>query len=400
MIRLRGVRVLGPGGLSQPRDVELSSPAHGVTPHPGPPPRAGEGGEEIDATGQVLSPGWCDLHAHLRDPGFPEKETLASGAAAAAAGGFTQVVAMANTRPVTDDPALLRANITRSADLPVRMAFVGALTQGLEGRRLADVAALKASGAVALSDDGRHALDDETLRAGLRQAAAAGLPVLVHPQDESLGTDPAAELAAVRQALAALRQVPQAHLHLQHVSLADALPLIAAAKRSGLRVTAEVTPHHLFLTADAVAGRGAQAKVNPPLRTDRDRAAVRQALIDGTIDIVATDHAPHEPAAKRDLESAAPGISGLETAAGVLLTLNLPWSVLYRACVAMPRAILGMPIPEDWILLDPAEEWPVDPDRFLSRGHNTPLRGTRLRGRVRLATCRSRVIFRSEVPVG
>ena len=384
MIRLRGVRVLGPAGLGQPGDVEL-----GAT-----------GADDVDATGQVLSPGWCDLHAHLRDPGFPEKETLASGAAAAAAGGFTQVVAMANTRPVTDDPALVRANIARSADLPVRVAFVGALTKNLEGRELTNAAALKAAGVVALSDDGRHALDEPNLVAGLRRAAEAGLPVLIHPQDESLGPDPAAELLAIEQALKALGQVPEAQLHLQHVSLADSLPLIAAAKRSGLRVTAEVTPHHLFLTAEAVAGWGAQAKVNPPLRTERDVAAVRQALIDGTIDVVATDHAPHGPEANRDLESAAPGISGFETAAGVLLTPGLPWAVLYRACVAGPRAILGIQLADDWVLLDPAESWTVDPDRFLSRGHNTPLGGTRLQGRVRMVLCRGRFVYRAKVPVG
>jgi len=384
MMRLRGVRVLGPAGLGQPGDVELRATGTG----------------DVDATGQVLSPGWCDLHAHLRDPGFPEKETLASGAAAAAAGGFSQVLAMANTRPVTDDPALVRANIARSADLPVRVAFVGALTKNLEGRELTDAAALKAAGAVALSDDGRHALDLPTLVAGLRRASEAGLPVLIHPQDESLGAEPAAELAAIEEALKALGQVPEAQLHLQHISLADSLPLIAAARRSGLRVTAEVTPHHLFLTADAVAGSGAQAKVNPPLRTERDVTAVRRALIDGTIDIVATDHAPHEPEAKRDLESAAPGISGFETAAAVLLTLGLPWPVLYRACVAGPPAILGMPVTDDWALLDPARSWTVDPDRFLSRGRNTPLGGTRLQGLVRMVVCRGRVVYRAEVPVG
>jgi len=393
MIRLRGVKILGREGPFSLGDVDLhlTGSAERDTTEP----------VEVDAAGQVLSPGWCDLHAHLRDPGFPQKETLASGAAAAAAGGFTQVLAMANTRPVTDDPTLVRDNILRSAELPVRVAFVGALTKNLEGRQLTDAAALKAAGAVALSDDGRHTLDEPTLVAGLRQAAEAGLPVLIHPQDEALGPEPGAELAAIEQALRALGQAPGARLHLQHVSLADALPLIATAKRRGLRVTAEVTPHHLFLTAEAAATWGAQAKVSPPLRTERDVTALRWALIDGTIDIVATDHAPHEPDAKRDLESAAPGISGFETAAGVLLTLRFPLSVLYRACVDGPRALLGMPIPEDdWILLDPAHTWTVDPDRFLSRGRNTPLGGTVLRGQVRMTICRGRLVARAQVPVG
>lgn len=384
MIRLRGVRVLGPDGLGEARDQDLPCEAEA----------------EVEASPLVLTPGWSDLHAHLRDPGFPEKETLATGAAAAAAGGFTHVVAMANTQPATDNADRVRANLARASHLPVRVAFVGALTERLEGSRLTDIVALKAAGAVALSDDGRNALDEQVLVEGLRHAAAAGLPVLVHPQDESLGTKPAAELAAIRQALAALRQVPCARLHLQHVSLRAALPLIAEAKREALTVTAEVTPHHLMLTADSAQRWGAQAKVNPPLRHEADVIALRNALVDGTIDIVATDHAPHEAAAKRDPDSAASGISGFETAAGVLLSLNLPWSVLYRACVAMPRAILGIPTPEDWVLLDPAAEWTVDPDRFLSRGHNTPLRGARLRGRVRMTICRGRVVHESEVPVG
>ncbi len=382
-MRLHKVQTLGPGGLSEPHDVELPFDH-----------------ADLDAARLVLAPGWCDLHAHLREPGFREKETLATGAAAAAAGGFTQVVAMANTQPVTDTADRVRANIARARDLPVRIVFVGALTEGLRGRRPTDAVALQAAGAVALSDDGRHALDLKTLVVALRQATTAGLPVLIHPQDESLGTEPAAELAAVEQALDALRQVPQARLHLQHVSLAAALPLIARAKHDGLAVTAEVTPHHLWLTAHALRRWGPLAKVNPPLRTERDTSALRDALIDGTIDIVATDHAPHQAAAKHDVETGAPGISGFETAAGILLTLGLPWPVLYRACVAMPRAILGIPVPSDCILIDPAEAWTVEPDRFLSRGRNTPLSGTRLTGRIRMTICRNRVVHQAEVPVG
>lgn len=384
MMRLHGVQLLGPEGLGPPTDLLLEV----------------GGGAELDASHQVVSPGWCDLHAHLRDPGFPDKETLATGAAAAAAGGFTDVVAMANTRPATDHADRVRANIARARDLPVGIAFVGALTEGLEGRRLTDAAAMKAAGAVALSDDGRNAMNFETLVDGLRGAVAAGLPVLLHSQDEALGTGPAAEVAATRQALMGLRQVPGARLHLQHVSLAEVLPLISEAKRAGLALTAEVTPHHLWLTADAWRRWGAQAKVNPPLRTEHDVMALRAALVEGTIDIVATDHAPHEAAAKQDPDSAAFGISGFETAAGILLTLGLPWSVIYRACIAMPRTILGMPSTNAWVLLDPNEEWTVDPDRFLSRGHNTPLRGTRLRGLVRMTVSGGVVAYRREVPVG
>jgi dihydroorotase len=259
---------------------------------------------------------------------------------------------------------------------------------------------LKAAGAVALSDDGRNALDLETLVEGLRGAAAAGLPVLVHAQDESLGTGPAAELNGTAEAVAALRRAPAARLHLQHVSLAAVLPMISEAKRDGLALTAEVTPHHLWLTDDGWRHWGAQAKVNPPLRTHADVMALRAALVDGTIDIVATDHAPHEAAAKQDPESAAFGISGFETAAGILLTLGVPWPVIFRACVAMPRMILGIPRTGAWVLLDPNEEWTVDPDRFLSRGHNTPLRGTRLRGLVRMTVSAGTIAYQRQVPVG
>src|SRR6266550_7753219 len=199
-MRLHHVRVLGPAGLSMPRTVEIKA----------------DDVEDRDATGLVLSPGWMDLHAHLRDPGFPQKETLLSGATSAAVGGFTHVLAMANTDPVTDRAERLQNLLTRSAALPIRISFVGAVTIGLEGRQLTDAVALKAAGAVALSDDGRHAMDGVMLGRALGAAAAAGLPVLIHAQAEQLGDGPEAEALAVADVLAALRDVRGARLHIQH----------------------------------------------------------------------------------------------------------------------------------------------------------------------------------------
>jgi dihydroorotase len=373
-MRLQHVRLLTAQGLSGPRTMKIGTDAV----------------HDVDATGLILSPGWMDLHAHLRDPGHPQKETLASGAASAAAGGFTHVVAMANTEPVTDRPERVRELVARSATLPVRVSFVGALTVALEGRSLTDAAALKAAGAVALSDDGRHAIDGDTLQEALRAAAAARLPVFIHAQDERMGTSPQAESTAVAEALDALRQAEGARLHIQHVSTGAAVDLLRAAKAEGLAVSAEVTPHHLGLTDEDAARLGPHGKVSPPLRTARDREALCQALLEGVIDVIATDHAPHELAAKT---AGANGFHGFETAVSVVLGLGLPASLLHRACVQRPRDLLGQSIDEEWALIDPDAEWTVDPARLVSRGRNTPFAGRWLRGRVVMTVCRGRIVF-------
>ncbi len=343
-MRLHHVRVLGPTGLSTAQTVEVNA----------------EGAEDRDATGLVLSPGWMDLHAHLRDPGFPQKETLLSGATSAAVGGFTHVLAMANTDPVTD-----------------------------RGRQLTDAIALKAVGAVALSDDGRHAIDRAMLGRALEAAAAAGLPVLIHAQAEGLGDDPDAEAVAVTEALDALRDVGGARLHMQHVSTRAAVDLIGAAKSEGLPVTAEATPHHLALSSRDVFALGPHGNVNPPLRSPDDRDALCEALVDGVIDAIATDHAPHELAAK---QAGANGFHGFETAVGVVLGLGLDGGTVYRACVSRPREIVGQSLEDEWILIDPDAEWRVDAASFKSRGKNTPFQGRRLRGRVIMTVCRGQVV--------
>jgi len=372
-MRLHHVRVLGPGGLSMPQTVEVNA----------------EGAQDRDATGLVLSPGWMDLHAHLRDPGFPQKETLLSGATSAAIGGFTHVLAMANTDPVTDRRERLESLVARSDALPIRISFVGAVTVALEGQELTDAAALKAAGAVALSDDGRHAMTAVVLRRALEAGAQAGLPVLIHAQAEALGDGPDAEAAAVSDALDAMRTMSAARLHVQHVSTRRAVELIRAAKSQGLLVTAEVTPHHLTLTEQDAWAMGPQGNVNPPLRTPDDRDALRQALVDEVIDVIATDHAPHERAAK---EAGANGFHGFETAVGVVLGLGLNGRAVYRACVSRPREIVGQSLEDEWILIDPNEEWTVEASSFKSRGKNTPFQGRRLRGRVLMTICRGQVV--------
>src|SRR5437870_8257344 len=372
-MRLQHVRVLGPTGLAEPQTGDVNA----------------EGAEDRDATGLVLSPGWMDLHAHLREPGFPQKETLLSGATSAAVGGFTHVLAMANTDPVTDRAERLQSLLTRSQALPIRISFVGAVTIGLEGRQLTDAIALKAVGAVALSDDGRHAIDRAMLGRALEAAAAAGLPVLIHAQAEGLGDDPDAEAVAVTEALDALRDVGGARLHMQHVSTRAAVDLIGAAKSEGLPVTAEATPHHLALSSRDVWAMGPQGNVNPPLRSPDDCDALCEALVDGVIDAIATDHAPHELAAT---QAGANGFHGFETAVGVVLGLGLDGAAVYRACVSGPREIVGQSLEDEWILIDPEAEWRVDAASFKSRGKNTPFQGRKLRGRVVMTICRGQVV--------
>lgn len=373
-MHLQNVRVLGPTGLSLPTSVTINA----------------AGAADRDASGLILSPGWLDLHAHLRDPGFPQKETLQTGATSAAFGGFTHIVAMANTDPVTDRPELLRRLVDRAAALPIRVSFVAAVTMGLEGRSLTDAAALQRAGAVALSDDGRHLMDRVTLRRALTAATEAGLPVLVHAQIERLGVGPESEAAGLSEALEALEAVPGARLHIQHVSTRAGVELIRTAKRHTLLVTAEVTPHHLALTAQDVAALGLHGAVNPPLRSADDREALRQALAEGVIDAIATDHAPHDVSAKA---AGATGFHGFETAVSVVMGLGLDDRVLYRACVERPREIIGQSIDDEWILIDPAAEWIVDGSSFKSRGKNTPFNERRLRGRIVMTVCHAQVVM-------
>ncbi|MGH2363247.1 MAG: dihydroorotase [Chloroflexota bacterium] len=379
----------------------------------------GSGGPRIDCRGLTLLPGFVDLHCHLREPGLEHKETIRTGTAAAAAGGFTTLCCMPNTEPAIDTLATLRlVQDTARTEGAVRVLPIAAATRGRAGSELTDMAELAGAGAVAFSDDGNPVADSRLMRLALEYAASFGRPVIDHCEDPRLTAGAAMHEGAVSERLGlpgwptageevmvardiALAAQTGAHVHLAHLSTAPAVELVRAAKRRGIRVTAEVTPHHLTLT-DAWVERGGydtNCKVNPPLRTDADRAALLEGLIDGTIDAIATDHAPHARVDKEcEFETAAFGISNLETAFGSLMGLvhagQLPFELLVEKLTRGPADVLGLSLPEDdWIVVDPDAEWTVDVDRFRSRGHNSPLHGQRLTGRVLLTVCRGMVAF-------
>jgi dihydroorotase len=385
------------------------------------------GAWHVEANGFFLAPGFTDLHAHLRDFDQEAKETIRTGGDAAAAGGFTTVVAMANTSPPLDNVDALLHFRSRAAGAAVRVLPVAAVTTGLAGKELTPMEGLAEMGAVAFSDDGENAFDLELATAAVQRAAKLDRPVLVHAQDETTCPDgqadpivarPArltpwpcsAEVSAVDLAIEACRQ-GGGRVHIQHVSCAAAVERIAKARRAGLAVTAEVTPHHLALNADRVLrdGPDPMAKVNPPLRRESDREALVQALADGVIDAIATDHAPHELSTKNgDFASASFGISGLETALSLCLELvahgELSLSRMVEALTAGPVRVLGpaaalpepalrLGTPADLVLFDTKGIWTVDTKDFLSRGKNTPLQGREVHGRVLLTVTGGRPVM-------
>jgi dihydroorotase len=426
---LEGVTRIDPEGRATTEDARMPVTADGTRDR-----------DRIDARGLLLLPGLIDLHVHLREPGFEESETVATGARAALRGGFTTVCAMANTEPAIDAPGLLAELVARAREArAARVLPVAAITRGRRGTELADLVELAAAGAVAFSDDGDPVDDARLFRSALEYARAAGRAVLEHPQDRVLsgrgvmhegavsadlglpGLPGAAEESAVARDLA-IAKLTGARLHLQHISTAGALDLVRRAKADGLAVTCEVTPHHLALTDTWVAGSRAFAweqdglpgrargrvpydtrtKVNPPLRTEADVRALWVGLADGTVDAIATDHAPHA-SIRKDVEyaEAAFGISGLETAlalvlAGVGAGMGETGTVV-RALTSGPARVLGMAVPQaDHVLVDPSREWTVTADALASKGKNTPLLGMTLRGRVVMAIVDGEVRYADE----
>ncbi|HVA21907.1 MAG TPA: amidohydrolase family protein [Candidatus Micrarchaeia archaeon] len=429
----RGVRLIDPGtGLDQ-ADLDclveggrIAAVGHRLAVPPGT--------TEWSAPGSVLAPAFFDCHVHLRTPGEPHKETIAGATEAAARGGFATCCAMANTDPPVDDPQVLR-------DLGPRLAALGrvsvrqfaACTKGLRGREPVDVEALCDSGAAGFSDDGRHAMEPPVLAELLRRAVRHQRVVAIHPEDEGVlaaanrgdpgpptawaRRPPEAELRAVTVALDTLARSPGARLHLQHCSTRLVLDPLRAARRAGLAVTAEVTPHHLALSATGLQALGVPAPAavcNPPLRQDDDRDALWAAVLDGTIDAIATDHAPHEAVLSGGPAGgsrAAPGFSGLEVALGVLLTLPGaaaalprlvaaltvgPWRVLGPAAAGGPCPSLLPGARADCVWFDPGTVWTPAKEaaEWRSGGRNTPFWTVPLRGRV-LATLRGgRAVFR------
>lgn len=366
----------------------------------------------IQAAGLIVAPGLVDLHVHFREPGFEYKETIKTGTAAAAAGGFTTVCCMPNTKPVNDTPAVTEVirHRAREAGL-VRVHPIGAITKKLKGKELADFPSLRAAGCVAVSDDGRPVMEDAVMRQAMLEARALTLPVVDHCEDLSLAgcgcmaEGPLARLLGVRgipseaeskmvERDIALSQATECHLHIAHISTEKAVAAVRAAKAAGILVTAEACPHHFMLTDEAVREQGASAKMNPPLRPLADVQAVRDGLRDGTIEAIATDHAPHAAYEKqRGLSKAPFGIVGLETALGLSLGLVeegvLSMESMIEKLTSAPAGLFGLSAgtlavgaPADVVLIDPKREWTVDPERFRSKGRNTPFAGWRLRGAV------------------
>jgi dihydroorotase len=430
---LRGGRVIDPrSGLDEVRDVLVISGKVQEVAHPGT-LRAPEGVPVAVAEGCWVMPGLIDPHVHLRDPGFPEKETIASGLRAAAAGGFTAVAAMANTSPVNDVPEITRYMLKRAHEVrAARLVPVSAVTRGLAGRELVDFAAMAEAGARLFSDDGLPVDDPALLARAFDEAARFGFAISLHEEDRELseggalnagaiakrlnvkGVPTAAESRRVRRDLSVALGAA-ADVHIAHISAGESLELVRAARHNGAHVTCEVTPHHFALDETAALKSGPNAKMNPPLRSRADVAALRAAIADGTIDMIATDHAPHDPDSKRmsrlaphfagvqepaplppdladEFAHAANGIVGLETALGLALELVhgslISPSRLAEMMSAQPAALLRIDAgtlvagaSADITVVDPNLAWTVEPAKFLSKSRNTPFAGMRLTGK-------------------
>lgn len=407
---LRGGRVVDPSqDLDGVRDVFL---ADGTVVSIGEGTTAPEDAEIVDCTGLVVTPGLIDVHVHLREPGEEHKETIASGAAAAAAGGFTAVCAMPNTDPPIDDPAGVGFVVAEGRRAgKARVYPVGCISVGRAGERLALVGEMVQAGAVAITDDGSPVMDSGLMRMALEYARAFDIPVADHPEDIGLSRDgqmneglvstrlglggkpnASEDVHIVRDLLVA--ELTGGHIHLQHVSTRFGVESIRQAKARGVRVTAEASPHHLVLTHEAVEGYRTEAKMNPPLRSEEDRAAVRAGLADGTLDTIATDHAPHHYDEKEAAFSDAPnGIVGLETALGIVLTkvvsegvIDLSTMVERMSCApARAFGLAGGTLEPgsraDVTVFDPDAAWTVEPAQFVSKSRNTPFVDWELRGR-------------------
>jgi len=391
---------------------------------------APSGAQVVDARGKWVTPGFIDLHVHLREPGQEYKESIATGTRAAVAGGFTSVCAMPNTIPANDNTSVTELMLARAAAVGLARVYpVGAVSKGRKGEELAEYGELRAAGCVALSDDGSPVMSSALMRRALEYSRAFGLTLAVHEEDLHLvgkgvmnegatatrlglkGVPAQAEDVMVLRDLSLL-ELTGGRLHLCHVSTAGSVRALRDARRRGLPVTAEVTPHHLALTDEDVASSDYDPdfKMNPPLRSAEDVQALRQGLADGTIDAIATDHAPHSPEEKKvEFDAALNGVLGLETAFPVCLELVrlglLTEKRLVEALTVGPARCFGLPggtlaygAPGDVAILDPAASWVVDPMRGFSKSRNTPWKGRTLTGRCTHAFVGGRLVHETGDP--
>ena len=424
---IKGGRIVNPSqGMDQIGDLLVKDGVvHGIENHIDPPDSC----QVIDASGLVVSPGFIDLHCHLREPGFEDKETIATGTAAAAKGGFTTVCAMPNTNPTMDTWATVEYVMRKARDeASVRVLPIGCVTKGSLGKELAEMGELAEAGVIGFSDDGHPVANANIMRQALSYSSAQGLPIINHCEEPDLfdggamneswvsnrlgikGIPNSAEDVMVSRDIS-LAELTGGRYHVAHMSTTGALDLVRRAKERGMdNVTSEVTPHHLTLTDETVLGQhhgdtafeplnasayDTYAKVNPPLRVEADRLAMIQGLKEGTIDFIATDHAPHNRTDKMcTFQQAAFGISVLETALGQLMSLvhqeHIDLPLLIEKLTSGPAKFLGkadmgtlrVGVPADITIVDPDAEWVVDADSFLSKGKNTPIDGATLKGQV------------------
>jgi len=427
---IRGGYLVDPaGGVDGLKDVLLKDGKVAEIAAPGK-LKLANGAESLDATGLTLAPGLVDIHVHLREPGQGYKETVASGTRAAAAGGFTSVAAMPNTTPVNDSPETTRWMLSPERGAAIRVFPIAAATRGSKGDAINDFAALKAAGAVAVSDDGKPILKDGIMRETLAAAARVGLSVIQHAEDTRMtqgasmnagpmsfklglrGMPAEAESSIVERDIRLVTELrdTRVHLHIAHISTAAALAAVRQARRSGLRVTCEVAPHHFLLTEEHVGLYNTNAKMCPPLRSAADRDAMIEAILDGVVDAIATDHAPHAIHEKEvEFENAPNGIIGLETALGLSLRwLHREWKMplgrVLSLLSAQPAALLGLKGRgslavgsfADMVIFDPKAEWTYRAAESKSKSRNTPFDGWTMQGKVRWTISEGRIAYNAE----